>query len=335
MPQEELVPRPASMMKQKAPEVFGNEDSFREPKRICDACSHELRAKQGELRQKLSMANQERTVDTSETHIGLPQIKYLLENEITNATMMLHKFKHALGEEEVPKELLDISKGVVFLTILKAGFMFTGRYGTGLVVAKLPDGGWSAPSAITISGLGWGFQLGAELTDVMLILSTDSAVDTFKSRAQISVGAELGVSVGPIGRSIGSDVSAGNKGAAHAFSYALSKGLFFGASLEASGIACRKDVNRNFYGEEVSTSSLLSGEYPRPRGAEPLYRALQDIMGDQGTPSGGASSGGLGFSSSVPSFTSNTSTRAISPPSSGGPALATASSDSSRSGDDL
>lgn len=106
---------------------------------------------------------------------------------------------------------MDIAKGVVFLTIVKAGFMFTGRYGTGLVVAKLPDDTWSAPSAVQISGVGWGLQIGAELTDVMLILSTDSAVNTFKSRAQISVGAELGVSVGPIGRSIESDVTAGAK----------------------------------------------------------------------------------------------------------------------------
>lgn len=196
---------------------------------------------------------------------------------------MLHKFKNALGEEDIPKELLDIAKGVAFLTIIKGGFMFSGRYGTGIIVCKLDDGTWSAPSAITISGIGWGFQIGAELTDVMLILSSDSAVDTFKSRAQIGVGAELGVSVGPIGRSIGSDITAGNKGAAHAFSYALSKGLFFGASLEASGIACRKDVNHNFYGEEVSASTLLSGEYPKPKGAEPLYAALNSILAPMGS----------------------------------------------------
>jgi lipid-binding SYLF domain-containing protein len=72
--------------------------------------------------------------------------------------------------------------------------------------------------------------------------------------------------VGPIGRSLASEVSAGNKGAAHAFSYAHSKGLFFGASLEASGIAARPDVNRKFYGQKLSPSVLLSGEYARPRG---------------------------------------------------------------------
>jgi lipid-binding SYLF domain-containing protein len=238
-----------------------------------------LRNIQNELRQQLSRANQDTLVNDDSFFVAVPQINFLLQNEIINATLMLSKFKNSLGEEEIPRELLELAKGVVFLTVLKAGFMFTGRYGTGLVIAKLADGTWSAPSAITMTGVGWGFQLGAELTDVMLILASESAVQAFKSRAQIAVGAELGVSVGPLGRSIGSDVSAGNKGAAHAFSYAISKGLFFGASLEATGFAARKDVNQVFYGEDVSVSSLLAGEYPRPKGCEPLYHALGEVMG--------------------------------------------------------
>ena len=211
---------------------------------------------------------------------AMPSLDFHLEKEISKATSMLLTFKNTLGEEKIPRELLDIAKGVVFLTIVKVGFMFTGRYGTGLIVAKLPDGRWSAPSAVMITGLGWGLQVGAEVTDVMLILSTDHAVNTFKSKAQVTVGAELGVSVGPIGRGIASDVAASNKGAAHAFSYAQSKGLFFGASLEASGIATRTDVNRAFYGESVSISSLLCGDYPPPKGAEPLYRAIDEVLFD-------------------------------------------------------
>jgi len=223
-------------------------------------------------------AHQDTVLSEDSTIPNLPSVDFYLEKEIKKATMMLYSFKNTLGEEKIPKELLDIAKGVVFFTIIKVGFMFTGRYGTGLVVAKLPDGTWSAPSAVQMSGLGWGLQIGAELTDVMLILSTDSAVNAFKSRAQLSVGAELGVSVGPVGRSIESDVTAGNKGAAHAFSYAQSKGLFVGASLEASGIASRPDVNRTFYGEKVSTSALLQGDIPRPRGAEVLYQAINEVL---------------------------------------------------------
>ena len=223
-------------------------------------------------------ANLETDISENSRIPNLPSVDFYLEKEIKKATNMLYSFKNTLGEEKIPRELLDIAKGVVFFTIIKVGFMFTGRYGTGLVVAKLPDGSWSAPSAVQMSGLGWGLQIGAELTDVMLILSSDSAVNAFKSRAQLSVGAELGVSVGPVGRSIESDVTAGNKGAAHAFSYAQSKGLFVGASLEASGIAARPDVNRTFYGEKVSISALLQGDYPPPKGAHVLYEALNDVL---------------------------------------------------------
>jgi len=275
IPAEFLVPRPVTWSS-----TGSDEDNFRIPQRVCDACSHGLRLLQGDLRVNVGKYNQDTYVDYNPTLPNMPAVQFKLESEITKATLTLHNFRNTNGEEKIPRELLDISRGVVFLTIVKVGFVFTGRYGTGLVVTKLLDGTWSAPCAIMMTGLGWGLQIGAEITDVMLILSTDAAVEAFKSRAQLSIGAELGVSVGPIGRSIGSDVTAGNKGAAHAFSYAHSKGLFFGASLEAAGIAIRKDVNRDFYGEDVSTSGLLSGEYPRPRAAEAMYRTLNEVMNE-------------------------------------------------------
>lgn len=312
IPAEELVSRPKETFfaRTKAslpPSLAHNgEENFRAPQRVCDGCSHQLRALQEDLRLLVARANQETIINTPNVIAGVPQMDFFLENEIRNATIMLHTLRTTQGEENIPRELLELAKGVVFLTMVKAGFMFSGRYGTGLVVAKLADGTWSPPSAVTISGMGWGLQIGAELTEVLLILSTDAAVDAFKSRAQVSIGAELGVSVGPIGRSLASDVSAGNKGAAHAFSYAHSKGLFFGASLEASGVATRPDVNRRFYGQKISPSVLLSGEYPRPRGAQPLYDALDEILvapvpSTVGTapnmpipPPGGSSSSGSG-----------------------------------------
>lgn len=203
---------------------------------------------------------------------------FYLDKEINKAAVIVRSFKTTLDGQEIPRRLLALAKGVVFFTIVKLGFIFTGRYGTGLIVARLPNGKWSAPSAVQMTGVGWGLQVGAELTTVMLILATDSAVNAFKSNAQISVGAELGVSVGPVGRSLETDVSAGQQGAAHAFSYAQSKGLFVGASLEASGIAARADVNRAFYGEDIAISALLEGAYESPRGATVLYQALDELM---------------------------------------------------------
>jgi lipid-binding SYLF domain-containing protein len=204
-----------------------------------------------------------------------------MSSEIKKATYTLLNFtsdNKIGGPDTIPRELLATAKGIAFLTVVKAGFMFSGRIGTGLVVARLGDGSWSAPSAIMLTGLGWGAQFGGELTDVVLVLATDGAVEAFSSRAQISVGTELAVSVGPVGRSAGTDIHAGSEGASVAFTYAHSKGLFIGVSLEASTIFSRADVNRNFYGMDVKPSALLSGEVQRPKAAEPLYKALTEVL---------------------------------------------------------
>ena len=50
--------------------------------------------------------------------------------------------------------------GLAFMTIIEAGFVFSGNIGTGIVLARKPDGSWSPPSAVGISGLGeWNVTL--------------------------------------------------------------------------------------------------------------------------------------------------------------------------------
>jgi lipid-binding SYLF domain-containing protein len=56
------------------------------------------------------------------------------------------------------------------------------------------------------------------------------------------------------------------------------QGLFLGVSLEASGVVARPDLNRAYYGTDILPAELLSGSFPRPKGAEPLYRALAEVM---------------------------------------------------------
>jgi len=281
VPRDLLVQRPANYLVKKG--LVSNEDEFRAPQRVCDSCSHTLRGLQGELRALVSRCNIETTATLDKRMPNVPQIDFRLENELKNATRVLYQFRTTHSEEKIPMEMLGLAKGVVFLTVAKAGFIFSGRYGTGFVVSKLPGDSWSAPSAVAMTGMGWGMQIGGELSDLILILTSDSAVETFKSRGQVTIGAELGVSVGPVGRSIESDVTAGNKGAAHAFSYAVSRGLFVGASLEACAFVQRKEVNRAYYGEKVGASALLT-EYPIPRGAEQLYQELDLVLFDGRVP---------------------------------------------------
>ena len=66
-----------------------------------------------------------------------------------------------------------------FLTVIKAGIIWSGKIGTGLVIARNRDGSWSAPSAIGTAGMGWGAQIGAECTDFVILLNSHAAVDAF------------------------------------------------------------------------------------------------------------------------------------------------------------
>ncbi|GME96576.1 unnamed protein product [[Candida] boidinii] len=86
------------------------------------------------------------------------------------------------------------------MTVLKAGFLFSGRAGSGVVVARLPDGSWSAPSALVTAGAGAGGQIGAELTDFVFILNTDAAVESFAQYGSVTLGGNVSVAAGPLGR---------------------------------------------------------------------------------------------------------------------------------------
>lgn len=57
--------------------------------------------------------------------------------------------------------------------------MFSGKAGSGLVIARLPDGSWSAPSCIGTAGIGWGLQIGADITDFVVVLNSEDAVKAF------------------------------------------------------------------------------------------------------------------------------------------------------------
>lgn len=183
-----------------------------------------------------------------------------------------------IKDQSIPLPLVTNAKGLAFLTVVKAGFLVTGRLGTGLVLSRLPNGEWSAPSAIGTAGIGWGAQIGGELTDFVLILNTKSAVDMFKAQGQVKFGAELGVAAGPVGRVASGSIDAGPGGIAPCYSYSHSKGLFIGISLEGSVVASRPDVNRSFYGKEVAVAELLSGKEPLPVAGKPLYDALAKAM---------------------------------------------------------
>lgn len=194
----------------------------------------------------------------------------------------LFEFDGILRDGALPRSLLPAVKGIAFLTVVKAGFGFAAKIGTGLVVSRLPSGEWSAPSAIGTIGLSWGAligksrprpsiswllsnddhssHIGADITDFVVFLNTIDAVRAFAGVGQVSIGAGIDVAVGPLGRSTSADITIGGYGYAPAFSYAHSRGFFAGVSLQGSVVLSRSDVNYRFYGRNFTPMQILGGQ---------------------------------------------------------------------------
>lgn len=202
-----------------------------------------------------------------------------MRSECKKAGKILASFvdpRQAFGPDKIiPPQVLANAKGLAVITVLKAGFVGSGRFGSGVVVARLSDGSWSAPSAIATAGAGVGGQIGFELTDFVFILNDYAAVRTFSQAGSITLGGNVSLAAGPIGRNAEAAGAASTKGVAGIFSYSKTKGLFAGVSLEGSVLVERRDANARLYNSKVTAGQLLGGNIPPPPGAEPLMRVLQ------------------------------------------------------------
>ena len=188
----------------------------------------------------------------------------------------------------IPAKLIERAKGLAFLTVVRASAGIGFEIGTGLAIARLRyskvkgklnsrNNAWSAPNAIGTVGVSWGAQLGAQVSDHVFLLMTDEAVNImFHNTGSIQLGADVAISIGPLGRSVEADFSLdANLATAPIYTYSLSKGLYIGASLDGKVITTRHDINEKFYGTRIHPNDLRSGEVPCPPAAQPLYDALK------------------------------------------------------------
>jgi SH3 domain-containing YSC84-like protein 1 len=207
-----------------------------------------------------------------------PSVLTPTTGECKKASKILASFidpSQSFGADKIiPPEILSGAKGLAIITVIKAGFLGSARFGSGLIIARLPDGTWSAPSAIATVGGGFGGQIGVEITDFVFILNDAAAVRTFSQAGSITLGGNVSIAAGPVGRNAEAAGAASLKGVAGVFAYSRTKGLFAGVSLEGSVIVERKDANEKLYNRRVSASQLLGGSIPAPIEAEALMRIL-------------------------------------------------------------
>ena len=178
----------------------------------------------------------------------------------------------------IPQELLGRSECVAVIPAVKrAAFGFGGRYGRGVVACR-KDGGtgaWGAPSMISLSGGSFGFQIGGQSTDVlMLFLSPDSMKHLLADK--LTLGADASAAIGPKGRTVSADTSATMR--AEILTYARSRGLFAGISFEGAVLRPDNDANTALYGGKVDAKDLLlEGKMSVPEPAQRFIDTLTKV----------------------------------------------------------
>ena len=178
--------------------------------------------------------------------------------------------------DDIPQSLLDKADCVIVLpSVLKAAFIIGGSYGRGAMTCRSGDdfqGPWGAPTMMALGGGSFGFQLGGQATDfVLLVMNENGARSILNSK--VKLGANASAAAGPVGRNAeaATDVTL----RAEVLTYSRSRGLFAGISLEGSSLRPDNDANDRVYGKKLGAKEIaLHGAAPPPPSAKKLIDTL-------------------------------------------------------------
>ncbi|HTZ84482.1 MAG TPA: lipid-binding SYLF domain-containing protein [Candidatus Acidoferrales bacterium] len=191
-------------------------------------------------------------------------------DRVQSAADVLNEIQSA-PDSGIPEEILSRSECVAVVpSMLKGGFIFGAKYGRGLASCRTPKG-WSAPAFFTVTGGSFGFQIGGQAVDLVMLIMNDDGMQHLLS-SKVALGADASVAAGPVGRH-----AEGNtdwKMRAQVLTYSRARGVFAGVSLNGAVIKQDKDSTREFYGHMVSFRASLTGEVPPPAAANPFLTTL-------------------------------------------------------------
>jgi len=176
-------------------------------------------------------------------------------------------------DKGIPQELLEKAQCIVIVPGLKKGaFILGGKYGRGFILCRASSGtGWSAPAGVTVAGGSFGFQIGGEETDaIMLVMNKRGAEKLLSSK--FTLGADASVAAGPVGRTSQADTDA--KMHAEILTYSRSRGVFAGVALDGATLRPDKDSNAELYRHKHSNSEIVMGNTTAPESASLLQADL-------------------------------------------------------------
>ena len=181
-----------------------------------------------------------------------------------------------IPEDSIPEELMARAHGIAVIPhVVKGAFGIGGQWGKGLMSQRHENGSWSTPAFIEIGGGSFGFQIGVQASDIVLVFTDEDGVKGLL-KGKLKLGADASATAGPVGRKaeVGTDILLKSA----VFAYSRSKGLFAGISLDGSVVGIDDSANLKVYGANVTGEQILLGNAVKTNAAvEPLLKALQTV----------------------------------------------------------
>ena len=196
------------------------------------------------------------------------------DDRLRNCGMVLKEILNV--PDNIPQDLLDKADCVVvFPSVLKAAFIVGGSYGRGAMSCRKGEnfrGPWGAPTMMALEGGSFGFQIGGQATDFVLLVMNESGARGILA-SKVKLGGDASVAAGPVGRDASADTDATLR--SEILSYSRARGLFAGVSLEGSTIRPDNDDNLRVYGKKIPARDIvLSGTLAVPPAAQQFISTL-------------------------------------------------------------
>ena len=178
--------------------------------------------------------------------------------------------------DDIPQGLLDKADCVVvYPSVLKAAFVIGGSYGRGAMTCRKGEnftGAWGAPTMMALEGGSFGFQIGGQATDFVLLVMNEGGARGILA-GKVKLGGDASVAAGPVGRDTSAETDVTLR--SEILSYSRSRGLFAGISLEGSTIRPDNKANEQIYGKKLEAKQIVLSDQVRvPAAAEQLVSTL-------------------------------------------------------------
>ncbi len=197
------------------------------------------------------------------------------QKRVADSAQVLRELVRAEDADGIPKELLARAKAIAVVPhVVRGAFVVGGRWGKGVIATRDADGAWGPASFLDLSGASFGFQIGADATDLVMVFVEEDGLEALLDD-KVELGANVSAAAGPLGRSAEIGTNATLDSAIYA--YSRSKGVFAGAALDGTVITIDDSANETAYGREVDGDAVLGGEITPAPVFEPFVAAVTRV----------------------------------------------------------